>query len=95
MLVDYIKKRILINESRDYDQTLILSLVILLSIGLVMVSSATLDFSYEKTGNTFYFTLKHLIYIIIGIVSASIISRIPLSFYNNYSKIFNVLFYCH
>ena len=88
MLVDFIKKRLLISESRDLDHTLIMSLVILLSIGLVMVTSATLDFSYEKTGNRFYITIKHLIYICIGLVSASIISRIPLSFYNNYSKIF-------
>ena len=88
MLVDFIKKRILISESRDLDHTLIMSLVILLSIGLVMVTSATLDFSYEKTGNPFYFTIKHLIYICIGLASASIISRIPLNFYNNYSKIF-------
>ena len=69
MLVDFIKKRLLISESRDLDHTLIMSLVILLSIGLVMVTSATLDFSYEKTGNPFYFTVKHIIYICIGIVS--------------------------
>ena len=91
MLVDYIKKRILISESRDLDHTLILSLSILVAIGLVMVTSATLDFSYEKNGNPFSFTIKHLIYLTLGIIVASIISRIKLSFYNTYSKLFLAL----
>ena len=46
-------------ESWAIDQTLILGVVILCSIGLVMVSSATLDYSYEKTGSSFHFIARH------------------------------------
>ena len=56
-----------------------------------MVSSATLDYSYEKTGNSFYFITRHVAYLILGIFLASIITRIKLEFYNDYSKYFLIL----
>ena len=88
MLTNFIRKKILQTESWDIDQTLILAVVILCSIGLVMVSSATLDYSYEKTGSSFYFIIKHSLYMLLGLVSASILSRIKLDFFNDYSKYF-------
>ena len=56
-----------------------------------MVSSATLDYSYEKTGSSFYFITRHSIYMILGIISASVLSRIKLNFFNDYSKYFLIL----
>jgi len=56
-----------------------------------MVSSATLDYSYEKTGSSFHFIARHSIYMIIGLVSASILSRIKLDFFNDYSKYFLIM----
>ena len=56
-----------------------------------MVSSATLDYSYEKTGSSFYFIIKHSLYMLLGLVSASILSRIKLDFFNDYSKYFLVM----
>ena len=91
MLTNFIRKKILQTESWSIDQTLILSIVILCSIGLVMVSSATLDYSYEKTGSSFYFITRHSIYMILGIISASVLSRIKLNFFNDYSKYFLIL----
>ena len=91
MLIDYIKKRILISESRDIDHTLILSFAVLVAIGFVMVTSATLDYSYQKTSNPFFFIFKHSIFLILGLILASMISRIKLSFYNDYGKLFLLL----
>ena len=91
MLTNFIRKKILQTESWDIDQTLILAVVILCSIGLVMVSSATLDYSYEKTGSSFYFIIKHSLYMLLGLVSASILSRIKLDFFNDYSKYFLIM----
>ena len=67
-----------------------LSIIILCAIGLVMVSSATLDYSYQKTGGSFYFIIRHTIYLSIGIMIASVLTRIRLDFYNDYSKYFLV-----
>ena len=91
MLIDYIKKRILISESRDIDHTLILSFAALTAIGFVMVTSATLDYSYQKTSNPFFFIFKHSIFLILGLILMSIISRIKLSFYNDYGKLLLLL----
>ena len=91
MLTNFIRKKILQTESWAIDQTLILGVVILCSIGLVMVSSATLDYSYEKTGSSFHFIARHLIYMIIGLITASILSRIKLDFFNDYSKYFLIM----
>ena len=91
MLIDYIKKRILISESRDIDHTLILSFAVLTAIGFVMVTSATLDYSYQKTSNPFFFIFKHSIFLILGLILMSIISRIKLSFYNDYGKLLLLL----
>ena len=55
-----------------------------------MVSSATLDYSYEKTGDSFHLITKHVTYLIMGIILASIMARIKLEFYNDYSKYFLV-----
>ncbi len=91
MLTNFIRKKIIQTESWAIDQTLILGVVILCSIGLVMVSSATLDYSYEKTGSSFHFIARHLIYMAIGLITASIISRIKLDFFNDYSKYFLIM----
>jgi len=91
LLIDYIKKRILISESRDIDHTLILSFAVLTAIGFVMVTSATLDYSYQKTSNPFFFIFKHSIFLILGLILMSIISRIKLSFYNDYGKLLLLL----
>ncbi len=91
MLTNFIRKKILQTESWAIDQTLILGVVILCSIGLVMVSSATLDYSYEKTGSSFHFIARHLIYMTIGLITASILSRIKLDFFNDYSKYFLIM----
>ena len=56
-----------------------------------MVSSATLDYSYEKTGSSFHFIARHLIYMTIGLITASILSRIKLDFFNDYSKYFLIM----
>tara|TARA_Y100000768_G_scaffold372560_1_gene340320 strand:+ start:2945 stop:4099 length:1155 start_codon:yes stop_codon:yes gene_type:complete len=91
LLTNFIRKKIIQTESWAIDQTLILGVVILCSIGLVMVSSATLDYSYEKTGSSFHFIARHLIYMAIGLITASIISRIKLDFFNDYSKYFLIM----
>ena len=90
MLTNLIKKKLLQGESRNIDQTLMLSIIILCAIGLVMVSSATLDYSFQKTGESFYFIIRHAIYLSIGIMIASVLTRIRLDFYNDYSKYFLV-----
>ena len=88
MLSEFIRKNILLSNGRGIDHTLIICFFALASIGFIMITSATLDYAYETRGNSFYFLIKHSIYLVLGITLAIIISRIKLSFYNDYSKVF-------
>ena len=88
MLHNFIKKNILLSEGQGIDHTLIICFAALISIGFIMITSATLDHAYETRGNSFYFIVKHSIYLVIGIMLSVIISRIKLRFYHDYSKIF-------
>jgi cell division protein FtsW (lipid II flippase) len=81
LLSDFIKKNILISESQGIDHTLIICFVALLSIGLIMITSATLDYAADEKSSPYYFITKHLIYLSMGIVLSVIISKIKLSFY--------------
>ena len=91
MLSDLIKKNILISESHGIDHTMIICFVALLSIGLIMITSATLDYALDMRSNPYYFITKHLIYLSMGIILAAIISKIKLSFYYDYGKYFLLL----
>jgi len=88
LLSDFIKKNILISESQGIDHTLIICFVALLSIGLIMITSATLDYAADEKSSPYYFITKHLIYLSMGIVLSVIISKIKLSFYYDYGKYF-------
>ena len=88
MLSDFIRKNILLSDGHGIDHTLTICFFALTSLGFIMVTSATLDHAYETRGNSFYFIIKHSIYLVMGIFLSVIISRIRLSFYNDYSKIF-------
>jgi len=91
LLSDFIKRNILISESKGIDHTLVICFVALLSIGLIMITSATLDYALQETSNPYHFITKHLIYLSMGIVISVIISKIKLSFYYDYGKYFLLL----
>ncbi len=88
MLHDFFRKNILLSEGQGIDHTLVICFSALISIGFIMITSATLDHAYEARGNSFYFIIKHSIYLILGVFLSVIISRIKLTLYHDYSKIF-------
>lgn len=88
MLYEFIRKNILLSEGHGIDHTLIICFSALISIGFIMITSATLDHAYETRGNSFYFIIKHSIYLILGIFLSIMVSRVKLNLYHDYSKIF-------
>ncbi|MBQ4574932.1 MAG: cell division protein FtsW [Clostridia bacterium] len=52
------------------DRPLMVIIFLLLCIGAVMVFSASYAYAYNKTGNSFYFIWRHLVFIAIGIAAA-------------------------
>lgn len=60
------------------DQTLLVSSLLLLAIGIVMVTSASISIADRQLGDPFYFARRHLAYIGLGIVLALLALRIRL-----------------
>ena len=90
-LSEKIKKILLITESRGVDNIFIICIMTLSLIGLVMVTSSTLDFASQKFNNAFYFTTKHFIYLTLGVFVAFLLVRIKLDFYHDYSRVILLL----
>ena len=74
-----------LNNSIDF--TLLIVLLILLSLGLIMVLSASSPKSLSDYGTSYHFFLRQLIFAIAGLFAMMIISKIDYRFYQKFYKI--------
>jgi len=63
---------------QPYDHSLILLAIALLSIGLVVVTSASMPVADRLFGNPFYFAIRHGIYVMLAMLAAMIVMQIPM-----------------
>ena len=68
------------------DFTLLITILLLLSIGLVMVLSASSPSALSETGNSYSFFSKQLFFAVIGIVAMLFISKVDYRFYQKFYK---------
>ena len=68
------------------DFTLLITILLLLSIGLVMVLSASSPSALSETGNSYSFFSKQLLFAVIGIVAMLFISKVDYRFYQKFYK---------
>ena len=68
------------------DFTLLITILLLLSIGLVMVLSASSPSALAESGNSYAFFSKQLIFGILGIIAMLFISKIDYRFYQKFYK---------
>ena len=73
-----------VNNPMDF--TLLITIFLLLSIGLVMVLSASSPSALAQSGNSYSFFSKQLIFAILGIVAMLFISKIDYRFYQKFYK---------
>ena len=66
------------SDIRPYDQGLILLAIALLSIGLIVVTSASMPVADRLFGNPFHFAIRHGIYIIGAMIAALVVMQIPM-----------------
>ena len=59
----------------------------LLAIGLVMVGSASIDYAARQTGDPFYFTRRHGIYLCMGFAMMVMGITLPMKFWQRYSGV--------
>ena len=68
------------------DFTLIITILLLLSIGLIMLLSASSPSALSESGNSYSYFSKQLIFAILGIIAMMIISKIDYRFYQKFYK---------
>lgn len=70
-----------------YDRWLLSTALVLLFIGLLMVSSASMVISDHRFHHPFHFIIHQMIYAMIGVILAWITTRIPLKRWEQFSRI--------
>lgn len=68
------------------DFTLVITILLLLTIGLVMVLSASSPSALSESGNSYAYFSKQLIFAILGIFAMAFISKIDYRFYQKFYK---------
>ncbi|QFT55968.1 putative lipid II flippase FtsW [Microbulbifer sp. THAF38] len=75
-----------LNSRRDFlDALLPFSVLALVSIGVVMVASASIAFATDIYGDPWYFLKRHLAFLSIGAMAALLVSQIPLAIWSRLS----------
>lgn len=69
----------------DVDFPLLAGCLGLLGLGLVMITSASSEVATATTGNTLYYMIRHLIYITLGLIAATLTLLIPMASWDRLS----------
>ncbi|QJR80025.1 cell division protein FtsW [Alteromonas pelagimontana] len=64
-----------------YDAGLVLVALALASIGLIIVTSASMPIAERLYGNPFYFSIRHGIYLVASLIAAAVVLQIPMQFW--------------
>ena len=91
MLIEKLKSIIYFFDNRGLDSLFLACVTSLILIGLVMVTSSTVDFAAAKFSNPLFFFKKQLTFIILGILILYIITHIKTDFYYDYGQYFLLL----
>lgn len=76
---------------RRLDFSLYATVAILISVGIVMVASSSLDFAAERYHDTWFFVRKQLTFLAMGLVGGLVILAVPMSVWNKYSGLLLIL----
>ena len=68
------------------DFTLVITVLLLLSLGLVMVLSASSPTSLQKYDNSYYFFIRQLIFAVLGLIGMYFVSRVDYRIYQKFYK---------
>lgn len=69
------------------DWNLLCLWLLLLSLGLVMVASASITFADHTYGDTWFFVKRHLIYLCLGLCAGAVVACVPTRLWQKYSSV--------
>ena len=84
------KKRSFFNTDGKMDITFLSLVLILLTIGLVMLFSASYAFSYENYGNSYKFISRQAIFAVLGVAIMLVVSTVNYHVYRKFAWIFYI-----
>lgn len=70
-----------VKASAPYDTSLVMVALALMSIGLIIVTSASMPVASHLYDNPFYFAIRHGIYLIAATIVAMIVMQLPMQFW--------------
>jgi cell division-specific peptidoglycan biosynthesis regulator FtsW len=73
------------------DRGLLAAVAALVSIGLIMVTSSSLDFADAVYGDAWYFAKKQFIYLSLGVVGGLVVASVPTPIWERYSGLLLLL----
>ena len=69
------------------DKPLLIGFLAAISIGLVMVASASVNFAQEQQADQLFFLKRHLVYLALGLAGAAVVVRVPLRIWYSLSPL--------
>ena len=75
--------RLLLHKCEPVDFPFLLLILTLLAAGLLMMFSASFARANYETGNPVYFTVRQIMFALLGLGAMALLSRIPTSFWRN------------
>ena len=91
MLIEKFRRAFDFFDNRGLASLFIACVASLIIIGLVMITSSTVDFSAAKFSNPLFFFKKQLLFIILGLFVLYVITHIKIKFYYDYGQFFLLL----
>lgn len=70
----------------DLDFPLLISCLVLLGLGLVMVTSASMDVAAVNNQNPDYYTIRHSIFLALGLAGSIVVLMVPLSIWQRHAQ---------
>lgn len=69
------------NRVLPFDPLLVAATLCLLLIGFVMISSASIEVAAVRNSNPFFYMIRHGVFVLLGLIAAIAVLRVPLSFW--------------
>ena len=69
----------------DLDFPLLVGCLALLGLGLVMIASSSSEIAAVNLGNTHYNTIRHLVYLCLGVIACGLTMMVPMTVVEKYS----------
>ncbi|MGB0662323.1 MAG: putative lipid II flippase FtsW [Pontibacterium sp.] len=73
------------NDAMPFDGTLLSAAGFLVLLGFVMVTSASLEVATDKIGNPYFFSIRHGLYVIVALICALVVWRVPIERWKQWS----------